>query len=112
MSGRKIEGSVALVTGANRGIGRAITVALLERGAKKVYATARDPQPLEALRQRYGRLKERPYTTSSFGAVLNGFETRRAPNCCPCWKSSLRSVWQSANCAEDRMSASHQERRN
>lgn len=54
MSGRKIEGSVALVTGANRGIGRAITVALLERGAKKVHATARDPRPLEALTQRYG----------------------------------------------------------
>ncbi|MGH9841206.1 MAG: SDR family NAD(P)-dependent oxidoreductase [Blastocatellia bacterium] len=54
VSGRKIEGSVALVTGANRGIGRAITDALLERGAKKVYATARDPKTLEALKQRYG----------------------------------------------------------
>jgi NAD(P)-dependent dehydrogenase (short-subunit alcohol dehydrogenase family) len=54
MSGRKTEGSVALVTGANRGIGRAITDALLERGAKKVYATARDPKTLEALKQRYG----------------------------------------------------------
>ena len=54
MSGRKIEGSVALVTGANRGIGRAITDALLERGAKKVYATARDPKTLEALKQRHG----------------------------------------------------------
>ena len=54
MSGRKIAGSVALVTGANRGIGRAITDALLERGAKKVYATARDPKTVEALKQRYG----------------------------------------------------------
>jgi len=38
----KIEGSVALVTGANRGIGKAITTALLDRGAAKVYAAVRD----------------------------------------------------------------------
>lgn len=38
----EIEGSVALVTGANRGIGKAFTTALLERGATKVYACARD----------------------------------------------------------------------
>jgi NAD(P)-dependent dehydrogenase (short-subunit alcohol dehydrogenase family) len=54
MTGRKIEGSIALVTGANRGIGRAITDALLERGAKKVYAGARDPKTVQALKQRYG----------------------------------------------------------
>ncbi len=39
----KIENSVALVTGANRGLGLAFARALLERGAKKVYAAARDP---------------------------------------------------------------------
>jgi NAD(P)-dependent dehydrogenase (short-subunit alcohol dehydrogenase family) len=50
----RIQGSVALVTGANRGIGRAITIALLERGAQKVYATARDPHTLKVLRDRYG----------------------------------------------------------
>jgi len=39
----KIRGSVALVTGANRGLGLAFSKALLERGAKKVYAAARNP---------------------------------------------------------------------
>ena len=39
----KIDNAVALVTGANRGIGLAFTRALLARGARKVYAGARDP---------------------------------------------------------------------
>lgn len=37
-----VQGSVALVTGANRGLGRQFVTQLLERGASKVYATARD----------------------------------------------------------------------
>jgi peptide/nickel transport system ATP-binding protein len=37
----KIAGSIALVTGANRGIGRSYVVALVAKGAKKVYAAAR-----------------------------------------------------------------------
>ena len=41
-----IEGSVALVTGANRGIGRHFAAQLLERGASKVYATARHPDTM------------------------------------------------------------------
>ena len=50
MNAHRIEGAVALVTGANRGIGRALTEALLARGARKVYATARNPEALRALR--------------------------------------------------------------
>ena len=38
----KIEGSVALVTGSNRGLGKALVSALLEAGAAKVYSAARD----------------------------------------------------------------------
>jgi NAD(P)-dependent dehydrogenase (short-subunit alcohol dehydrogenase family) len=38
----KIQNSVALVTGANRGLGLAFTQALLAGGAGKVYAAARD----------------------------------------------------------------------
>jgi NAD(P)-dependent dehydrogenase (short-subunit alcohol dehydrogenase family) len=38
---------IALVTGANRGIGREFVLELLERGASKVYATARRPETLD-----------------------------------------------------------------
>jgi NAD(P)-dependent dehydrogenase (short-subunit alcohol dehydrogenase family) len=43
----QIEGAVALVTGANRGLGRAFARVLLERGARTVYAGARDPASIE-----------------------------------------------------------------
>lgn len=38
-----IQGKTALVTGANRGLGLAYAKALLQAGARKVYAGARDP---------------------------------------------------------------------
>ena len=50
----KIAGSVALVTGSNRGIGRAFVDALIQRGAKKVYITARDTSKLADLGAKYG----------------------------------------------------------
>jgi NAD(P)-dependent dehydrogenase (short-subunit alcohol dehydrogenase family) len=42
----EITDQIALVTGANRGIGRQFVLELLERGATKVYATARRPEAL------------------------------------------------------------------
>ena len=42
----QIEGSVAFVTGANRGLGRAFVQALQARGATKVYAGVRNPDRL------------------------------------------------------------------
>jgi NAD(P)-dependent dehydrogenase (short-subunit alcohol dehydrogenase family) len=42
----KIEASVALVTGSNRGLGKACVAILLERGAARVYAAARNATSL------------------------------------------------------------------
>ncbi|MGI6873862.1 SDR family oxidoreductase [Amycolatopsis sp. 3B14] len=42
----EIAGSIALVTGANRGLGRVLSTALLDRGAKTVYAAARNPESI------------------------------------------------------------------
>jgi len=54
MSQQTIDGRTAFVTGANRGIGRAIVQALLERGAAKVYAGARRPESVQPLVDAYG----------------------------------------------------------
>jgi len=43
----EIRGSVAFVTGANRGLGRLFSTQLLDRGAAKVYASARDLSAIE-----------------------------------------------------------------
>jgi NAD(P)-dependent dehydrogenase (short-subunit alcohol dehydrogenase family) len=47
--GFQVGEKVALVTGANRGIGKAIVEGLLAHGAAKVYAAVRDPASAEAL---------------------------------------------------------------
>jgi NAD(P)-dependent dehydrogenase (short-subunit alcohol dehydrogenase family) len=48
-----INGCIALVTGGNRGIGEAFVRALLESGARKVYAGSRDPQAAAHLVEAY-----------------------------------------------------------
>jgi len=42
----KLKESVVLITGANRGIGLAFAKAALARGARRVYAGARNPSQL------------------------------------------------------------------
>lgn len=43
----QIEGTTAFVTGANRGLGRRFAEVLLDRGAAKVYAAARNPDSVD-----------------------------------------------------------------
>lgn len=71
----KIANTVALVTGANRGIGLAFTRALLARGARKVYAGARDPSTItlpgvEALRLDVTRPDEVAAAAARAGDVM------------------------------------------
>ncbi len=54
MSTFDVRGKVALVTGANRGIGRAITASLIEAGAAKVYAAVRRPESALDLVKEFG----------------------------------------------------------
>ena len=49
-----IKDSIALVSGANRGIGKAITEELLNKGIRKVYAGARKLESLTELKEKYG----------------------------------------------------------
>ena len=50
----KIEGAVALVTGANRGIGREIVKSLIGAGASKVYAAVRNVESAAPLVEEHG----------------------------------------------------------
>lgn len=50
----KIEGANVVVTGANRGLGRALVEAAIARGARKVYAGARDERSLAPLVAEHG----------------------------------------------------------
>ncbi|GAA0628796.1 SDR family oxidoreductase [Brevundimonas kwangchunensis] len=49
----EVQGCVAIVTGANRGIGEAFVRVLIEEGAAKVYAGARDPASARHLEEQF-----------------------------------------------------------
>lgn len=49
-----VEDRVALVTGANRGIGKAIVESFIEHGAKKVYLAVRNPESTKPLEDQFG----------------------------------------------------------
>lgn len=53
----EIQGKNALVTGANRGIGRAIVKSLLDHGVSKVYAAVRRPESAQELIDEHGAEK-------------------------------------------------------
>lgn len=49
-----VKGKIALVTGANRGIGKAIVETFLEAGASKVYLAVRNPESTTEMAKQYG----------------------------------------------------------
>jgi NAD(P)-dependent dehydrogenase (short-subunit alcohol dehydrogenase family) len=49
-----IKDKVAIVTGANRGIGKSIVETFIEHGARKVYLAVRNPESASELKEKYG----------------------------------------------------------
>jgi len=93
----KVNGSVALVTGANRGIGKCFVEALVDRGAKKIYACTRKSSELNALATKYSGIVEAVELDITDHAAVE----RVASQCTevvsmrpePRWKSIILARW-------------------
>jgi NAD(P)-dependent dehydrogenase (short-subunit alcohol dehydrogenase family) len=83
----RIEGAVALVTGANRGIGLAFSRALMARGAAKVYAGVRQPvefnlpglEPVRLDVTDHGQVEEAAALASDTTIVINNAGIQAGP---------------------------------
>jgi len=65
----QITGTTALVTGASRGIGRALVAALLDAGAARIYATARRPADVAIPADAAGRVVVLPLDVTDAAAA-------------------------------------------
>lgn len=64
-----ITNKTILITGANRGIGRAIVETFIKQGAAKIYAAVRNVQSVEPLVATYSL----PYSFRTFITILINF---------------------------------------
>lgn len=70
--GIDIQGKTVLVTGANRGIGKAILEACLEHGANRVYAAVRQESSVVELHERFGdRVVPRALDLTDNATIIN-----------------------------------------
>jgi NAD(P)-dependent dehydrogenase (short-subunit alcohol dehydrogenase family) len=68
---RKIAGCVAFISGSNRGLGHAFCEGLLEAGAAKIYAAARDPSTVRARDSRVVPIKLDVTSTSDVDSAAS-----------------------------------------
>ncbi|HEY6558516.1 MAG TPA: SDR family NAD(P)-dependent oxidoreductase [Polyangiaceae bacterium] len=74
----KTKESIALVTGANRGLGRALVQTLLSAGARRIYAGARDPRTLlDLVSQGEGRIIPIALDVANPASLLTAAESAR-----------------------------------
>ena len=99
----EIEGSVALVTGASRGIGLAFARALLSRGAARVYAGVRRPgdfhepgvEPLLLDVTNHQHIEAAAVRACDASIVINNAEIMPARNCCAALWTGRVAKWRS-----------------